>query len=119
MRVHHPVLAAVILVALAGHASAQTAGGTSGPAGSGIGATPGPQSVFPPLARGNITAPTSSFTTGTSVIVPSISVPNIPQVNGVPNTSTPGLIGTGALPSGLPGDDPANPGFPAPLNQQQ
>jgi hypothetical protein len=31
---------------------------------------------------------------------------------GVPNTSTPGMIGTGAAPSGLPGDDPAHPGFP-------
>ncbi len=31
---------------------------------------------------------------------------------GVPNTSLPGSIGTGAPPSGLPGDDPANPGFP-------
>jgi hypothetical protein len=33
--------------------------------------------------------------------------------SGVPNTSTPGMIGTGAAPSGLPGDDPAHPGFPA------
>jgi hypothetical protein len=31
---------------------------------------------------------------------------------GVPNTSTPGSIGTGASPSGLPGDDPSAPGFP-------
>jgi len=32
---------------------------------------------------------------------------------GVPNTSTPGIIGTGAMPSGLPGDNPTAPGFPA------
>jgi hypothetical protein len=31
---------------------------------------------------------------------------------GVPDTSTPGRFGTGASPSGLPGDDPAQPGFP-------
>jgi hypothetical protein len=31
---------------------------------------------------------------------------------GVPNTSTPGSIGTGASPSGLPGDSPTSPGFP-------
>jgi hypothetical protein len=31
---------------------------------------------------------------------------------GVPNTSTPGSIGTGASPSGLPGDDPSAPGYP-------
>jgi len=31
---------------------------------------------------------------------------------GVPNTSTPGIIGTGASPSGLPGDSPTAPGFP-------
>jgi hypothetical protein len=30
---------------------------------------------------------------------------------GVPNTSTPGTFGTGASPSGLPGGDPAHPGF--------
>jgi hypothetical protein len=32
--------------------------------------------------------------------------------SGVPNTSTPGHIGTGASPSGLPGDDPNAPGYP-------
>jgi hypothetical protein len=32
---------------------------------------------------------------------------------GAPNMSTPGIMGTGATPSGLPGDDPAHPGFPA------
>lgn len=31
---------------------------------------------------------------------------------GVPNTSRPGTIGTGALPSGLIGDSPIAPGFP-------
>ncbi|WP_315831081.1 hypothetical protein [Bradyrhizobium prioriisuperbiae] len=32
---------------------------------------------------------------------------------GVPNTSTPGIIGTGAQPSGLVGDSRTAPGFPA------
>ncbi|MEH6951079.1 hypothetical protein V4R08_06975 [Nitrobacter sp. NHB1] len=31
---------------------------------------------------------------------------------GVPNTSRPGTIGTGAVPSGLRGDSPTMPGFP-------
>lgn len=31
---------------------------------------------------------------------------------GVPNTSRPGTIGTGAVPSGLNGDSPTAPGFP-------
>jgi hypothetical protein len=31
---------------------------------------------------------------------------------GVPNTSRPGTIGTGASPSGLNGDSPTAPGFP-------
>jgi len=41
---------------------------------------------------------------------PPVQAPNEP---GVPNTSTPGIIGTGATPSGLPGDSIAHPGFPA------
>jgi hypothetical protein len=45
---------------------------------------------------------------------PSSTATGIGGVNqpGVPNTSTPGIIGTGAAPSGLPRDDPAHPGFP-------
>jgi hypothetical protein len=37
---------------------------------------------------------------------------------GAPNMSTPGSMGTGATPSGLPGDDPAHPGFPARVGHQ-
>ena len=39
---------------------------------------------------------------------------NIGGVNqpGVPNTTWPGTIGTGAVPSGLSGDSPTMPGFP-------
>jgi hypothetical protein len=32
---------------------------------------------------------------------------------GAANASVPGTIGTGASPSGLPGDDPGYPGLPA------
>jgi hypothetical protein len=94
-------LAVVMLLAVTGVASAQTAGGTSGPAGSGLGATPNQSSLFSSSSTG--------FTTGSSFSSPG-------SVAGVPNTSTPGIIGTDATPSGLPGDDPEHPGFPAPLN---
>lgn len=47
-------------------------------------------------------APTPSPPLNTSVV-------NQP---GVPNTSRPGTIGTGAVPSGLSGDSPTAPGFP-------
>ncbi|WP_439924795.1 hypothetical protein [Nitrobacter sp. JJSN] len=49
------------------------------------------------------------------VIAPTPSPPlNTSVVNqpGVPNTSRPGTIGTGAVPSGLSGDSPIAPGFP-------
>ena len=94
-------LAVVMLLAVAGVASAQTAGGTSGPAGSGLGAIPGQSSLFSSSSTG--------FTSGFNFSSPG-------SVAGVPNTSTPGIIGTDATPSGLPGDDPEHPGFPAPLN---
>jgi hypothetical protein len=64
---------------------------------------PGTGSVSPVGATPPAAAP-STATTGTGVGA------NQP---GVPNTSTPGIIGTGAKPSGLPGDDPDHPGFPA------
>jgi len=43
---------------------------------------------------------------------PSLGVSSINEP-GVPNTSTPGIIGTGASPSGLPGDSLSAPGFPS------
>ena len=95
-------LAIVMLVAFTGLASAQTAGGTSGPAGSSLGALPGQSSLLG-------SSSSTGFTSGLSFSSPG-------SVAGVPNTSTPGIIGTDATPSGLPGDDPQHPGFPAPLN---
>ncbi len=58
------------------------------------------------------------------ISAPPLTPPIAPQIStgintsghnqpGVPNTSTPGIIGTGAKPSGLRGDSPAAPGFPA------
>jgi hypothetical protein len=35
---------------------------------------------------------------------------------GVPNTSTPGLIGTGTTSSGLPGESTRHPGYPGRIN---
>jgi hypothetical protein len=116
MRLHHIAITAILL-ALTGPAHAQTAGGTSGPAGSGLGATPSPTSPLgtsPGNALGTVSPdsgirpPPTSPTTGSSVPPATIA----PPVAGAPNTSTPGSIGTGASPSGLPGDDPLNPGFP-------
>ena len=61
------------------------------------------------IAPGTGTVPPVGTTTTTGLGMtnnPGISQP------GVPNTATPGMFGTGASPSGLPGDDPNHPGFP-------
>jgi hypothetical protein len=122
MRLH--TFAIVAVLALAGHANAQTAGGTSGPAGSSVGATPAPGSTVtspgsssglgpppsPTIPQINNPSTGTGTTTGSSATSPPTST--APPVAGVPNTSSPGTIGRGASPSGLPGDDPANPGFP-------
>ena len=94
-------LAVVMLLVVTGVASAQTAGGTRGPAGSSLGAIPGQGSLFNSSSR--------CFASGSSFSSPA-------SVAGVPNTSTPGIIGTDATPSGVLGDEPEHPGFPAPLN---
>lgn len=70
----------------------------SSPGGSATG-SPGVSPATPPPAA----APTSPGTTGSNTGI------NQP---GVPDTSTPGRIETGASPSGLPGDSPSNPGYP-------
>jgi hypothetical protein len=54
------------------------------------------------MPSATIVTPTPSPRLNTSVV-------NQP---GVPNTSRPGTIGTGAVPSGLSGDSPIAPGFP-------
>jgi hypothetical protein len=102
MRVHY--IAVIMLLAFTGQAGAQT-----------FGATPRPGTLFPSQGLGlgpqpDVYAPQpqiSPFAIGRN---PPATIG--PPVAGAPNVSTPGLIGTGATPSGLPGDDPLNPGFP-------
>jgi hypothetical protein len=64
-----------------------------------------------PGSAGISSAPGGPSTTGTGSTTGINPDPGRPQP-GAPNTTTPGTIGTGAAPSGLPGDDPAHPGFP-------
>jgi hypothetical protein len=96
---HLSALIAVSLIGLAAPASAQGPG-----PGAQIGTAPGTGAV-PPVGSPN-TAPSTTTGMGAG------SNTHIDQP-GVPTTSTLGKIGTGTSPSGLPGDDPAHPGFPA------
>jgi hypothetical protein len=103
-------LVAASLIGMSGSALAQTAGAGTGVApGMGgvppVGTTPPGTTTTNPGSAGITAAPGGPSTTG----VGSGAGASQP---GVPNTSTPGIIGTGAAPSGLPGDDPAHPGFP-------
>ena len=86
----------MFLVAAASSAFAQNAGAAAGAGG----VAPGMGGV-PPV--------------GTTTTNPGSA--GISSAPGVPNTTTPGTIGTGAAPSGLPGDYPAHPGFPAKIGQ--
>jgi hypothetical protein len=92
---------AIVLSIMGASASAPTF--AQGP-GAQIGSTPGTGNV-PPV--GAPSTPTTGTGTGSTSVNPTHNQP------GVPDTSTPGKFGTGASPSGLPGDDPAHPGFPA------
>lgn len=102
-------LIAALLAASAAHAQTTTPGsgvavdpttGAQNAGSAGISSSPG----------GSSTTATGTGVTGTT----SGSNLNSPGINqpGVPNTSSPGTIGTGASPSGLPGEDPTSPGFP-------
>lgn len=76
---------------------AQNAGAAVAPGTNGV-----PPVGTPPNASPGVTTGTGAgSSTGAGVNQP-----------GVPNTSTPGVIGTGASPSGLPGDSPTQPGYP-------
>ena len=96
-------LVAASVAASATLAMAQAAPPSS-PGGSAAG-TPGVSPATPPSGPPADPPSSASRTTG---------VNNQP---GVPNTSTPGSIGTGASPSGLPGDSTSNPGYPAPARR--
>ena len=112
---HRPYLSALIAITLIGTPAVALAQG----AGMGIGTAPGTGTV-PPVGTTNTgsagitAAPGGSSTTTTGKGTGTNSRTNT-GINepGAPNMSTPGIMGTGATPSGLPGDDPAHPGFPA------
>jgi hypothetical protein len=107
-------LTAIFLVGATASAFAQGPG-----AGAQVGTTPGTGNV-PPLGAQNTgsagitSAPGGSSTTTTGA---SSNVNPTHNQPGVPDTSTPGKFGTNASPSGLPGDDPAHPGFPRRIGQ--
>ncbi len=89
-------LAAVALAVSSFAAAAQTAGPAVSPA--------TPPSMATGSAAPNLNTSGSAANNGLNT-----SIANQP---GVPNTSTPGTIGTGASPSNLPGDSQRHPGFP-------
>jgi hypothetical protein len=76
------------------------------PGGAGITAAPGGSNT---TATGTGISP--GTTTGSNLNTSGLNQP------GVPNTSTPGSIGTDASPSGLPGDSTSAPGYPAKVGQ--
>ncbi len=63
---------------------------------------------------GEVGTPGVSPATPPALLAPLPTGNNTSGVNqpGAPNTSTPGLIGTGAMASGLPGESSHHPGFP-------
>ena len=91
---HRFWIAALTAAALAGSTLATAAQTAQPPAATGPAVSP----ATPPAQ------PSAPVTTGTNT-----GATNQP---GVPNTSTPGTIGTGAAPSGLAGDNASSPGYP-------
>jgi hypothetical protein len=105
-KLHLSALIAVSLIGTNAAAFAQGAGAAMGNA-PGVGTNP-PVGSPNTGSAGISSAPGGASTTGTGTGFTVNPTHNQP---GVPDTSTPGRFGTGASPSGLPGDDPANPGF--------
>jgi hypothetical protein len=98
--------------------------GADNPAGSGYAGTPSADAVNAQNSgsAGVRSAPGDSSTTATGTGLngsqgittdagTGLNTGNVNQ-SGVPNTSAPGHIGSGASPSGLPGDNPVAPGYP-------
>jgi len=122
-KLHLSALIAISLMTATSAAFAQNAGaGARAPGAQGNvaprtgGVPPVGATTTNPGSVGISSAPGDSSTTTTGMGTGATSGPNSslgPPEPGVPNNSTPGTIGTGAAPSGLPGDDPAHPGFPA------
>jgi hypothetical protein len=119
-RLHLSTLIAISLIGATTSAFAQGAGAA-------IGVAPGAGTVPPAEAphtgsAGITSAPggPSTTTTGMGTGIGTGTSTNLNTgVNqpGVPNTSTPGIVGSGASPGGLPGDDPAHPDFPGKVGQ--
>jgi hypothetical protein len=131
---HRLHLSALVAMSLIGATTSVFAQGTGPAAGAQIGTAPGTDGV--PLVGTTPTNPGSpgissipgslpTTTTGigsgtgsdssTNLNTGEMNPPDTGGMNqpGAPNTSVPGTIGTGASPSGLPGDDPGYPGLPA------
>ena len=131
---HRLHLSALLAMSLIGATTSVFAQGTGPAAGAQIGTAPGTDGV--PLVGTTPTNPGSpgissvpgslpTTTTGigsgtssdssTNLNTGGMNPPDTGGMNqpGAPNTSVPGTIGTGASPSGLPGDDPGYPGLPA------
>jgi hypothetical protein len=111
---HTLFAATVILVSAASAASAQGVGVNGGTSGSSsiIDAPVAPQPS--PGSGGVSSAP------GAATVSPGIGTTGMGggrSQPGAPNTTVPGTIGTGASPSGLPGDNPSAPGFPGKVGQ--
>jgi len=128
---HRLHLTALVAMSLIGATTSVFAQGTGPAAGAQIGTAPGTDGV--PLIGTTPTNPGSpgissvpgslpTTTTGigsgtgssTNLNTGGMNPPDTGGMNqpGAPNTSVPGTIGTGASPSGLPGDDPGYPGLP-------
>jgi hypothetical protein len=118
---HRQQLSALIAIALIGATASAFAQGPG--AAAQVGTAPGTGAVPPVGAQntgsaGITLAPGGSSTTTTGMGTgPSSNVNPTHNQPGVPDTSTPGRFGTNASPSGLPGDDPAHPGFPGKIGQ--
>ena len=125
---HRLHLSALVAMSLIGATTSVFAQGTGAATGAQIGTAPGTGGVpsvgttpTNPGSAGISSAPggSSATTTGMGGGAGSSTNLNTGGMNqrGAPNTSVPGTIGTGAAPSGLPGDDPAHPGFPGRVGQ--
>jgi hypothetical protein len=130
-KLHLSALVAMSLIGATSQVFAQGTGAGAGATGGGV--TPGMGGVPPvgttptnptnPGSAGITPAPGGSSSTTTGMGTGGVGTGAGTNLNGgisqpgAPNTSVPGSIGTGASPSGLPGDDPAHPGFPGRTGQ--
>jgi hypothetical protein len=105
-RLHFSALIAMFLIGATASAFAQGAGTSPG-----TGTVP-PQNIG---SAGITSAPGGSSTTSTGMGTGAGSRTNLTtgtNGSGSPNASAHGTEGIGTLPSGLPDNDPAHPGFP-------